>query len=92
MDKTIGIAEARTTLRELVDQVQMKGESFIIKRNGKPAAAVVPVQVYESWKRERKAFFDQVRIFQQRANLDPDEADKLALEAVRAVRKKRKKK
>jgi prevent-host-death family protein len=92
MDKNIGIAEARTTLRELVDQVQMKGESFIISRNGKPAAAVVPVQVYESWKRERKAFFDQVRTFQQRANLDPEEADKLALEAVRAVRKKRKKK
>ncbi len=91
MDKSIGIAEARTTLREIVDQVQLKGESYIINRNGKPAAAVVPVQVYENWKRERKAFFDQIRVFQMRANLDPDEADKIAAEAVRAVRKERKK-
>lgn len=91
MDKTIGIAEARTSLREIVDQVQQKGDSFIINRNGKPAAAVVPVQVYENWRRERKAFFDQVRTFQKRANLDPVEADNLALEAVRATRKKRKK-
>ncbi|MBI4672705.1 MAG: type II toxin-antitoxin system prevent-host-death family antitoxin [Chloroflexi bacterium] len=91
MDKSIGIAEARTTLREIVDQVQLKGESYIIKRNGKPAAAVVPVAVYENWKRERKAFFDQVRVFQQRANLDPAEADQLAAEAIRAVRKGRKK-
>lgn len=91
MNKSIGIAEARTTLREIVDQVQLKGESYIINRNGKPAAAVVPVAVYENWKRERKAFFDQVRVFQLRANLDPDEADKIAAEAVRAVRKGRKK-
>ena len=91
MDKSIGIAEARTSLREIVDRVQLKGDSYIINRNGKPAAAVVPVQVYENWKRERKAFFEQVRTFQKRANLDPEEADKLAMEAVRAVRRKRKK-
>lgn len=87
MDKNIGIAEARTSLREIVDRVQLKGDAYIISRNGKPAAAVVPIEIYEKWKQQRQEFFDHVRSFQRRANLKPADAEQLALEAVRAVRK-----
>lgn len=52
----------------------------------KAKAAVVPVQVYESWKRQRDEFFELVRKAQQQANLEPEEAERLAAEAVAAVR------
>ena len=87
MERQIGITEARERIAEIVEQVQYQGKGFIINRHGKPAAAVVPVEVYENWQRQRKEFFDLVRQLQGRADLDPEEAEKLAAEAVAAVRK-----
>ena len=87
MSKMLGIAEARNSFRAIVDQVQYQGDSYIISRNGKPAAAVVPVEVYEAWKQQRAEFFDLVRRMQKEANLKPKEADRLADEAIRAARK-----
>lgn len=86
MDKVVGIAEARDSFREIVDQVQYEGDAYVISRNGKPAAAVVPLEVYEAWKRQRDEFFDLVRQMQKGANLKPKDAERLASEAVRAVR------
>ena len=85
MEKTLGVTKARETLSNIIEQVQYRGDAYLISRHGKPAAAVVPVQVYESWKRERDEFFDLVREIQQRADLEPEEAERLAAEAVAAA-------
>ena len=50
MEKNISVSQAREKLGDLVEQVQYQGDTYIINRNGKPAAAVVPLEVYESWK------------------------------------------
>jgi prevent-host-death family protein len=86
MNKVVGIAEARNSFREIVDQVQYQGDTYVISRNGKPVAAVVPLEVYEGWKRQREEFFDLVRRMQKEAKLKPKDADRLAAEAVQAVR------
>ena len=70
----------------MIDKVQHQGDSYVIDRHGKPAAAVVPMKVYETWKTDRKEFFDLIRQMQQEADLDPDEAMRIALEAQQAVR------
>ena len=88
MEKKLGITEAREKIAEIVEQVQYRGDAYVISRHGKPAAAVVPVAVYENWKHQRRELFDQIREMQQRANLDADEAERLAAEAVAAARKK----
>jgi prevent-host-death family protein len=87
MEQKLGLTEARRNFSELVEQVQYRGDTYIIHRHGKPAAAIVPLNVYENWKRQRDALFDTIRQMQISANLDPDEAEKLAAEAVAAVRK-----
>ena len=87
MERQMGITEAREKMAEIVEQVQYQGNSFIINRHGKPAAAVVPIEVYENWKQQRNELFDLIRQMQQRANLDPQEAERLAAEAVAAARK-----
>ncbi len=86
MEKSLGITKAREEFSIIVEQVQYQGDTFVINRHGKPAAAVVPIQVYETWKNDRKKLFDFIRQTQEQANLDPAEADKIAADAVKASR------
>lgn len=39
------LAEAKTHLSELVDEAEHEGKRIMILRHGKPAAAIVPVEV-----------------------------------------------
>lgn len=86
MDRELGVTQARKNFRDLVEKVQYKGETYIISRHGKPAAAVVPLQVYEYWKQQREDLFRLIREMQQEADLDPEEAEKLAREALNVIR------
>ncbi len=86
MEKTIGAFEARRKFGQLLPEVAAKGDKIVVERHGEPVAAVVPIEVYNQWKRERQRFFDQMRKISQQANVDEDEAMALALEAQEAVR------
>ncbi len=86
MEKVLGVTQARAELSTLVEQVQHQGDTYIINRHGKPAAAIVPIQVYEEWKRQRNEFFEFIRQAQQQADLEPQEAEQIAAEAVKAAR------
>jgi len=87
MEKNLAVSKVREQFGELVEQVQYQGDSIIISRNGKPAAAIVSIEVYENWKRQRGEFFSLIRQMQQGANLESDEANRLAAEAVTETRK-----
>jgi len=43
--KKMSLAEAKAHISELVDQAEHRGKRTIILRHGKPAAAIVPVDV-----------------------------------------------
>ena len=66
-----------------------RGDKYIVERNGEPIAAVVPIELYNQWRREREAFFEKLQEVQERSGLSPEEADQLAAEAVQAVRQAR---
>ena len=87
MERELGVTEAREKFADLIEQVQYQGGTIIINRHGKPAAAVVPVEVYKNWKRQRSEFFDLIRQMQGNADLEPEEAERLAAEAVTHIRK-----
>lgn len=75
MERKLGLAKAREKFSEIIEQVQYQGESFVINRHGKPAAAVVPIEVYENWKQQRKTFFETIRKLQEgNQEFDPDQA------------------
>lgn len=86
MERELNVTKAREELSNIVDRVQFQGDTYVISRNGKPAVAVVPLKVYENWRRQRQEFFDLVKTISSRSNLDADQAMELALEAQRAVR------
>lgn len=86
MKRKMSITEARKQFSDLIEQVRFRGDSYIISKRGKPAAAVVPVQVYENWRRQRAAFFDKVRSTQKAVSLSPEEAEVLAMESISTIR------
>jgi prevent-host-death family protein len=86
MEKMIGAFEARRQLGKILKAVAGKGDSYVVEYHGEPVAAVVPIELYEQWKRRREAFFENMRQAAERANLSEEEAEKLVTEAVQAVR------
>ncbi len=50
MEQALGVTEARTRFAELIDQVRYQGDTVTLLKNGKPAAVLVPVELYERWK------------------------------------------
>jgi prevent-host-death family protein len=88
-EKTIAAFEARRYFGKILDGVKA-GEKFVVEEYGEPVAAVVPLAMYTQWKREREAFFDQMEAIAQEVNLSPQEAERIATEAVQAVRARKK--
>jgi len=88
MEERVDITEARTKLAYIIDQVEYKGENYVIVRRGQPAAAVVPMEIYLRWKKEREALFEVIRSVQAaNEDADPDQVMRDVLEAQQAVRR-----
>ena len=86
IEQSISVSEAGRNLAEIVKRVAENNDSVILDVEGEPKAVVVPVELYKQWLQRRKAFFDSFREMAERANMDPEEADQLAAEAVRWAR------
>jgi prevent-host-death family protein len=86
MERVVAAFEARRSLGKLLQDVLARGDRFVVERHGEPVAAVVPIEVYEQWKRSREVFFRRMEEAAARANLSEEEAEALVGEAVRAVR------
>lgn len=87
MEKQMNITQMRDALGNLVDEVQYQNDKYIILRHGKPAVAIVPLHVYESWKSSRERLFRLIEQMQESSgDNDPEEIMALVLEAQQAVR------
>ena len=89
MEKVIAAFEVRRQFGKVLNDVIAKGDSYIVERHGEAVAAVVPIKLYEQWKRSRDAFFDRMAEMAATAQMSEDEAMALALEAQQAVRAER---
>ena len=52
-EKSVPSFEARRHFGKLIDGVKA-GDKFVIKEHGQPVAAIVPLALYEQWKKERE--------------------------------------
>jgi len=83
--RTIGAFEARRQFGKLITDVGYKGSSVIVEKNGEALAAIVPIERYKQWERERSQFFTDLRRFGA-VDLSEDEAMALANQAIQEVR------
>jgi len=88
MYKKISALKARQNLGQVMNEVALKGDDYIIERAGKPMVAVIPMEKYQSLQQEWDEFFESVSAMS--ANIkekDTKIVDELVDEAVRAYRK-----
>jgi antitoxin (DNA-binding transcriptional repressor) of toxin-antitoxin stability system len=81
---------ARKKLGEVLEQVFYRGDQFVIERDGKAMAAVVPLKILEDYERSRERFFSLIGEAQERNR--GEDPGRLAAEVDRAVRAVRKRK
>ncbi len=60
MIKKISAIKARQNLGQIMNEVSLKGEDYIIERAGKPLVAVIPIEKYKQIQEEKKEFFNWV--------------------------------
>ncbi|MCR4305579.1 MAG: type II toxin-antitoxin system Phd/YefM family antitoxin, partial [Candidatus Daviesbacteria bacterium] len=58
MTKTLPVTEARENLTTLVNRANKLLDEYIITVNGKPAAVLMSVAEYESWKETNEILAD----------------------------------
>ena len=90
MERTIGAFDARRNFGKVLNEVVANGDHYVVERHGEPIAAIVPMRLYQQWKRDREAFFERMEAIGRRANVPEEEAEQLVAEAIREVRAERK--
>ncbi|MFQ6608171.1 MAG: type II toxin-antitoxin system Phd/YefM family antitoxin [Fidelibacterota bacterium] len=56
--KTLPLSEVKMKLSQIVDEVTSLNEEIIVTKNGRPAAAIIDVDEYESWKETQRVISD----------------------------------
>ena len=88
--KTVSAMRARGSLGQILEEVYYRGDQYIIERSGRAMAAVVPVEQFEQWRKEREAFFELVdEIRSRNKDASPDEIERDIAAARRTVRARR---
>lgn len=57
MLKTISAIKARQNLGQVMNEVALKDDEYIVERAGKPLVAIIPIEQYQRMKSEREDFF-----------------------------------
>ncbi len=61
MLKKISAQKARQRFGEMMDEVRLKGDRYIIERGNRPMVAVMPVEEYAAWEESRERLYGKVR-------------------------------
>jgi prevent-host-death family protein len=90
MYKTISALKARQNLGQMMNEVALKGDDYIIERGGKPLVAVIPMEKYQSLQKDFDEFFKSLDMMRRDIKKENSERiDKLINESVQFARKKK---
>lgn len=86
MQKTISAIKVRQNLGQVMNEVALKNDEYIVERAGKPLVAIIPIERYQGIKKERGEFFRMVEKIRTGIRPADDEViDAEIEEAVKAV-------
>ena len=75
MAKTVPVRELRSNLSALLDEVAERRDHVLVTRNGRPAAALVPIDEYEALEETAALLSDTATVDAVARGLDELEAD-----------------
>jgi prevent-host-death family protein len=84
--KKISAMKARQNLGQLLNEVSIRGDAYIIERAGKPLAALVDLERFQQLQEDQEAALQAVRnLWQKMTGADTQEIQKALEEASRAA-------
>lgn len=87
MMKKVSALKARQNLGQIMNEVAIRGDDYVIERAGKPLVVIIPMEKYERLQSNLDEFFEEVKqIREQVKDQKPQEMDKLIEEAIKAYR------
>lgn len=88
MLKRISALKARQNLGQVMNEVALRGDDYIIERSGKPLVAIIPLDKYQQLQRDLDDFFEDVKAFRRAVEkVEPRKVDQAIAEAVAAAKK-----
>jgi prevent-host-death family protein len=89
MVKKISAVKARQNLGQVMNEVALRGDDYIVERAGKPLVAIIPIEKYEELERDLDAFFNEVGLFRCGVRgVEPEDIDQAINAGVRAAKSK----
>ena len=89
MVKKITAVKARQNLGQIMNEVSLLGDDYMIERAGKPLAVIISVDKYQSIQAKRQEAISRLdRIREKMGDVDPDVLEQAANEAGRKSRKR----
>ncbi|MCD6569141.1 MAG: type II toxin-antitoxin system Phd/YefM family antitoxin [Deltaproteobacteria bacterium] len=87
MLKKISAMQARQTLGQIMNEVALKGNDYIVERAGRPLVAIISMEKYEILQKEREAALQALaQIWEKMRGEDPEAVEKAINGAVKAAR------
>ncbi|MBT9537546.1 MAG: type II toxin-antitoxin system Phd/YefM family antitoxin [Thermodesulfovibrionales bacterium] len=91
MERAVTIEDARKKLGDLVEGARLRGDQYIISKKGKPAAAIVPLEIVKKHKEAKKALLMLIEeVHEKNKAGKSEEIENLIDEAVRWARRRAK--
>ncbi len=88
MLKKISAMKVRQNLGQVMNEVALRGDDYVVERAGKPLVAIIPMEKYRKLQGYLDEFWEEVKSFQQSVgDVDPRELDSAIEEAVLAAKK-----
>jgi prevent-host-death family protein len=88
MQKTISAMKARQNLGQIMNEVSLRGDDFIIERAGKPVAVLVSMDKYQIILKDRQAARQAVN--QIREKMKSEDSERVELIISEAIEKTKK--
>ncbi len=86
MLKKVSAQKARQNFGELMDEVRLRGDRYIVNRGEKPLVAVIPVEEYLAWEQARERLYSRiVELRERNRNEDALQLETEIRQAIAAV-------
>lgn len=86
MLKKISAQKARQSFGELMDEVRLRGDRYIVNRGDRPVVAVIPVEEYLAWEQARERLYSRILEMRERNRMqDAQQLEDEIRQAVAAV-------
>ncbi len=87
MIKKLPALKARQNLGQVMNEVAIKGDDYIIERAGKPLVAIISMEKYQMIQQERKDALEALNeVWDKMRGEDPNAIESAITDAVKAVR------